>query len=531
MATATIESATSNVSAGFPSRLIPGGQSLPVNFSRKKASSAAVDGGRWEWERQAEVSPSRKRRGWQAFLEAVLPQPATRRRRVLVLVAVLSDFSAIILGFIICNALWPTNGSPLKYSTLTPLLLYGMIFTLLGYSERLYDAETMQSLRQEFLVLAKAFVWSSALVITAFAVSPACESVACQLAVSAPLSLVFLFARRWQERRGREQQFRRGPHARNVLIVGAGCLGRGVASYINRDCCGDRIVRGFLDETQPLSDEVCGRVEDLPQVARRYFVDEIILTTPESETAQEVLRQARRNRIDVKIVPELFGYDPAVVTLEKVGDIPVLSLGEERIPAFGLLVKRALDVTISLALLLLGAPFLAAIAIAIKLDSPGPILYGATRIGRKGHRFHCWKFRTMVAEADQLKPNLRQCNEREGAFFKIANDPRVTRVGRVLRRYSLDEVPQLWNVLRGEMSLVGPRPHPIDDFESYELEHLQRLEVTPGLTGLWQVTARHDPSFERSVALDREYIAGWNLRMDFKILCKTVLVVLSGQGT
>lgn len=137
----------------------------------------------------------------------------------------------------------------------------------------------------------------------------------------------------------------------------------------------------------------------------------------------------------------------------------------------------------------------------------------------------------MVTGTEGMKAKLRSCNERNGPFFKMAQDPRITRVGRILRRYSLDELPQLWNVLKGEMSLVGPRPHPVDDVERYRLEDFQRLEVTPGLTGLWQITARHDPSFARNMALDREYIGRWSLGMDFRILCRTITSVLRGQGT
>jgi lipopolysaccharide/colanic/teichoic acid biosynthesis glycosyltransferase len=136
----------------------------------------------------------------------------------------------------------------------------------------------------------------------------------------------------------------------------------------------------------------------------------------------------------------------------------------------------------------------------------------------------------MDAGADKLKEHLRASNERQGPFFKMVDDPRITRFGRFLRRYSLDELPQLWNVVRGEMSLVGPRPHPLDDFERYELDDMQRLGVPPGLTGLWQVTARRDRSFERSLALDLEYIRNWSLWRDFQIVYKTVSVVLHGSG-
>ncbi len=323
----------------------------------------------------------------------------------------------------------------------------------------------------------------------------------------------------------------RGRRVRNVLIIGAGQVGWQLAHHLGQDNSARSLVLGFLDDRAPLGGAVLGRIDDLARIARRKFVDEIILTlAPYSETTAQIIQQARANQIDVKLVPELFGCDPAPAILRKYGDVPVLTLSEERIPIFRLLVKRGIDVTLSAIALLLALPLLVVTCCAIRLDSPGPALYRAPRLGLKGRRFACFKFRTMIANADALKQNLRACNQRQGAFFKMVDDPRVTRLGRVLRRFSLDELPQLWNVLRGEMSLVGPRPHPIDDFERYDLEDLQRLEVLPGLTGLWQVTARNDPSFERSMALDREYIGRWTLCLDFRILFKTLAVVLRGEG-
>jgi exopolysaccharide biosynthesis polyprenyl glycosylphosphotransferase len=224
------------------------------------------------------------------------------------------------------------------------------------------------------------------------------------------------------------------------------------------------------------------------------------------------------------------GHELSPLVLEYFGDLPVLRLHEEKAPTSGLFWKRALDVAVSTVTLLVAAPLMAAIALAIKMASPGPVLYRAKRVGLKGRRFVCYKFRTMVTNADGLKDGLRGCNEREGPCFKIAADPRITHVGRLLRRYSLDELPQLWNVVRGEMSLVGPRPHPLDDFEQYRLDHLRRLDVTPGITGLWQVSARDDPSFRRNMALDLEYIEYWSFWMDLRILCRTVFVVLHGSG-
>jgi len=234
--------------------------------------------------------------------------------------------------------------------------------------------------------------------------------------------------------------------------------------------------------------------------------------------------------LDVEIVPDLFGCKPAGNEFERVGDMPVICLHSERLPAIGLALKRLVDVMGAVSALLALSPLLAVVSGLIKLDSTGRVLYRAQRAGRKGRIFRCYKFRTMVCNADELKNKLFGNNQRSGPFFKIADDPRITRLGRFLRRYSLDELPQLWNVLNGDMSLVGPRPHPVDEFAAYELGHLGRLDVTPGMTGLWQVTARRDPSFQRGMELDREYIRTWSFASDVRILLKTVLAVVHGSG-
>ena len=195
------------------------------------------------------------------------------------------------------------------------------------------------------------------------------------------------------------------------------------------------------------------------------------------------------------------------------------------------LLKRGLDIALASFALLITSPIMLAIAIAVRLDSKGSIFYGAERIGRKGRTFSCYKFRTMVQNADQLKADLAHMNERDGILFKIANDPRITRVGGILRKYSLDELPQFYNVLRGDMSLVGPRPPMAAEVEQYDLAHLRRLDVLPGITGLWQVEARQDPSFDSYISLDTAYVENWTLWLDLKILARTVHVVLSGTGT
>lgn len=205
-------------------------------------------------------------------------------------------------------------------------------------------------------------------------------------------------------------------------------------------------------------------------------------------------------------------------------------LNREAIPTLGRLAKRVLDLLLSAAALLLLWPLMLVIVFAVKLESRGPAVYASLRVGKRGVPFVCYKFCTMVPGANRLRKALHHLNERRGPFFKIANDPRVTPLGRFLRKYSLDELPQFWNVLKGDMSLVGPRPHPLEDVEQYSAGHEQRLEVIPGMTGLWQVTARENPSFETCMQLDVGYIRNWSLLLDFKILLRTIPAVLAGEG-
>lgn len=193
--------------------------------------------------------------------------------------------------------------------------------------------------------------------------------------------------------------------------------------------------------------------------------------------------------------------------------------------------KRLIDVGVSVALLIVLSPIIGIVAFLILLQSDGPVLYLSERIGRNGLPFTMYKFRTMVADADQLRCSLQTRNERGAILFKISNDPRITRLGRLLRKYSLDELPQLMNVLRGEMSLVGPRPPLATEVEQYSPQHFIRLNVLPGLTGLWQIRARRSPSFHEYIALDSAYVQNRSLWLDIKILWRTIGAVLGGTGT
>ena len=241
-------------------------------------------------------------------------------------------------------------------------------------------------------------------------------------------------------------------------------------------------------------------------------------------------RPARRG-VDLRVVPDMYDGLAWNSPIEYIGQFPTIPLHCGHVPEMSLMFKRGLDIVLSSLVLIVFAPLLLAVAIAIKLDSPGPIFYSSERIGKKGRVFRCTKFRTMVRDADQKRADIMHMNERDGVLFKISNDPRITKLGRFLRKYSLDELPQFVNVLRGDMSVVGPRPPIGSEVKEYKLSHLRRLDVTPGITGLWQVQGRQDPSFDSYISLDVTYIENWSLWLDIKIIVRTVAVVLAGTGS
>jgi exopolysaccharide biosynthesis polyprenyl glycosylphosphotransferase len=217
--------------------------------------------------------------------------------------------------------------------------------------------------------------------------------------------------------------------------------------------------------------------------------------------------------------------------VEYIGQFPTIPLHCGHAPEAELALKRVFDIVFSSLSLILLSPVMLVIALAIKLDSRGSVFYFSERIGKKGRVFRCIKFRTMVLDAEKRRAGVMHMNEREGVLFKISNDPRTTRLGRFLRKYSLDELPQFFSVLRGEMSVVGPRPPFASEVQEYKLSHLRRLDVMPGITGLWQVQARQDPSFDSYISLDVAYIENWNIWLDFKIIMRTIGVMLSGTGS
>jgi exopolysaccharide biosynthesis polyprenyl glycosylphosphotransferase len=296
--------------------------------------------------------------------------------------------------------------------------------------------------------------------------------------------------------------------------------------------------KGFIELSGSKTDftatsgDVVGTLDTLFQHARKQFVDEIFFTTPcERIVVQDTLEQARIHGVDLRVVPDLYGTLAWNNPIEYVGQFPTIPLHCGYVPEVGFLVKRVMDILFSTISLITLAPVFLVISIAIKLDSRGPIFYSSERIGKKGVVFRCMKFRTMVRDAERRRADVMHMNERDGVLFKISNDPRITKVGTFLRKYSLDELPQFFNVLKGDMSVVGPRPPIASEVKEYKLSHLRRLDVTPGVTGLWQVQARQDPSFDNYISLDVTYIENWSIWLDLKIILRTIAVVFSGTGS
>jgi exopolysaccharide biosynthesis polyprenyl glycosylphosphotransferase len=349
-------------------------------------------------------------------------------------------------------------------------------------------------------------------------------------------STMLLCLRRAVWRKVTYNRFREGLETRNVLIVGAGRVAHALRNHLESlRHLGFRF-KGFVALTEREAEsgdaDIIGDVRNCLSLARSLFVDEIFFSVPaEKKLVIALVEEARAIGIDVRVVPDLYDGLAWNAPVEYIGQFPTIPLHRRDLPIGAFLLKRVLDITVAVIGIAVGLPFAILLGAAIKLDSRGPVFYRAQRIGRKGRTFACYKFRTMCANADKLKEELKHKNERDGILFKIANDPRVTRVGRFLRKYSLDELPQFYNVLRGDMSLVGPRPPMASEVEQYDLAHLRRLDVLPGMTGLWQVEARQDPSFDSYISLDTAYVENWSLWLDMKILARTFGVVVSGTGS
>jgi exopolysaccharide biosynthesis polyprenyl glycosylphosphotransferase len=328
---------------------------------------------------------------------------------------------------------------------------------------------------------------------------------------------------------------RGGVGTERVVIVGDDSMGRMVMQGIAAQPHLGLQVVGFLGARRVENFgrfHYLGPVDEVDQICRDFGIDQVIIALPSTshELQLRMVEHCRRAGVRFKLVPDLFEMSLSRIDLDTVSGVPLIDLKEVSIEGGSLLLKRAFDLALTFLALVPGSVVLLVVALLVRLESSGPIVYKQTRVGKAGRLFTLYKFRSMRVGAEHELEQLLPFNEQRGPIFKKRDDPRLTRAGRLIRRASLDELPQLFNVLKGDMSLVGPRPPLPSEVAQYEDWHRRRLQVAPGLTGLWQVSGRSGLNFEEMVVFDLAYIQNWSLGLDLSILLRTVPAVIAGRG-
>ncbi|MDI4650289.1 sugar transferase [Cohnella hashimotonis] len=316
-----------------------------------------------------------------------------------------------------------------------------------------------------------------------------------------------------------------------VLIIGAGKVGNELQRMLEQERSQKFQIVGYLDDYK-IGSEVIGKTAELEAVLQNQHIDIVYITIPSERTViDSILHTIYKYNVDIRIIPEMFDRMSTVFAFHTEASQPYMEVVKTPLRGMNIVLKRLFDMMISAILLILLSPVFFILGLWIKLDSNGPIFFKQVRVGKNGVPFSMMKFRSMCINAELQRENLAKSNEVSGGpAFKVKEDPRVTRSGRWLRKYSLDELPQLWNVLRGDMSLIGPRPPLPDEVAQYTNYHWRRMDVLPGMTGLWQVSGRSDLRFEEWIDLDIQYIERWSIALEMKILLKTIPVVIKGTG-
>jgi len=416
------------------------------------------------------------------------------------------------------------------------MIAWHMIFSLF----RLYQSRRLSSVHQEAMDVTKATAAAATVLLVG--------AIVVHIRLVTPIFVIFFWAvstfgtmtsrflLRWVLRRLRL----RGRNLRNVVIVGSNARARAYARSIeSRPELGFR-VRGFADfaerSTQIESDGYAfvANFDNFPEFLRRNVVDEVVVALPMKslyQQAAQIVGQCEEQGVVTRCLSDLFNMKSGSARAEQVEGQPVTTITTAGMDGLSLLLKRLIDFLSSCVLLTLLSPIFLIVAFIIKMTCPGPVFFVQERIGINKRRFNLIKFRTMMVDAEKRIHQLEHLNEVKGPAFKIKNDPRITGIGRFLRKASIDELPQIINVLKGDMSLVGPRPLPVRDYEGFDADwHRRRFSVKPGITCLWQCNGRSNVSFDRWMELDMEYIDNWSLWLDLKILLMTIPAVLKGSG-
>jgi len=443
------------------------------------------------------------------------------RRSTSVLLLVLADGLALGLG----GAAWVAgDGRSDPAVGLAPLLLAAWIMLYTAF--RLYDRAPVR--RSPGGLVGAAFCWAG-LVTVGAAIYPESGLGLGEIASAASLGLLCSGALRFFYEQAIGRIYRRGFGQTPVLLVGDK-EGRTRLRQMMEHAPGAYVLAGEVDFGSEGAEAYLASVRE---VLDRTGARGVVLVGAEGlpdEELLELIHSVRLRGVPLRVVPGAFALMRGRTILSEGMGVPLLEVHYPGLDNTQRTLKRVLDVTVSVAGLVLLSPLFLVVALAVRLDSPGPVLFRQKRVGADEKVFVCYMFRTMQEDAEGRQADLEDLNEVEGPAFKIRDDPRVTRVGRLLRRWSIDESPQLVNVLKGEMSLVGPRPLPVRDFLKMEESHKRRLGAVPGMTGYWQTSGRSDLSFEEMVRLDLYYIENWSLSFDLKIILKTLGAVLRREG-
>ncbi len=442
------------------------------------------------------------------------------RRSTSVLVLAFADGLALVLG--LSGAAWASGGAPEPALNLAPLLVAAWITLFTAF--RLYDRAPVR--RSPGGLVGAAFCWAGLVTIGA-AIYPASGLDLGEILFAAAIAFLCSGALRFIYERAIGRIYRRGFGQTPVLVVGNEEDRTRLRRSMER-APGPYVLAGEVDLGGTEADLAALR-ETLDRTEARGVVLVGAEQLPDDELL-DLIYSVRLRGIPLRVVPGAFALMRGRTVLSEGMGLPLLEVHYPGLDNTQRTLKRVLDVAFSVVGLVLLSPLFLAVALAVRLDSPGPVLFRQKRVGADEKVFVCYMFRSMQRDAELRQADLEAFNEAEGPVFKMREDPRVTRVGRLLRRWSIDELPQLFNVLKGEMSLVGPRPLPVRDFLRMEEQHKRRLGAIPGMTGYWQTSGRSDLSFEEMVRLDLYYIENWSLSFDLKIILKTLGAVLRREG-
>jgi exopolysaccharide biosynthesis polyprenyl glycosylphosphotransferase len=467
--------------------------------------------------------------------------PAALLKAALVAADLTVVTGAMIAAFFVTSTLGGANPRPHLWVHLLLGLVALPLWIVIFFRYQLYTANRIAEARDEMERLVHATIVAAGLMaviafVTHWTIARG------WLVTTFALALLALVLERIGARSVFRSLRRRGHMLRRVVIVGINSDGTQLAASLHDGSLGYRVL-GFIGEhmspvrietgpAEAVEVPVLGPYSDASKaVTSGHATGAILVSTAlRGDIVNRLLRELAELNVHVEVIPALRDVAPSRLNTRVLGRFPILQLDSVAHRGWRAVAKRVFDVTLAGCALVCAAPAIVVLAAAVKLETQGPAFFMQERVGYRGRTFRMVKLRTMVADAEDRVADLRIKNEADGALFKITDDPRTTRVGRTLRRWSLDELPQFWNVVRGQMSLVGPRPALPSEVSEWSPEHHHRLRVKPGITGMWQVNGRSDVSFDEYTRLDLYYVDNWSLLTDMSIVAKTVPVVLSRRG-